>query len=134
MGYAVYKNTPHPDIAYRLAEYFTSVEGQLIMTESGFSIPLYNDEETIAKLYEYDAGKLPENTGEWLRAAKYQRAGLWQYLPSVRWKDRMAEDSGVMFESDPSKRATAEQFLTDERDIILGIIKTDFPELFEGKK
>ena len=46
----------------------------------------------------------------------------------------MAEDSGVMFESDPSKRATAEQFLTDERDIILGIIKTDFPELFEGKK
>ncbi len=134
VGYAVYKNTPHPDIAYRLAEYFTSVEGQLIMTESGFSIPLYNDEETIAKLYEYDAGKLPENTGEWLRAAKYQRAGLWQYLPSVRWKDRMAEDSGVMFESDPSKRATAEQFLTDERDIILGIIKTDFPELFEGKK
>ena len=132
VGYAVYKNTAYPDIAYRLAEFFTSVEGQLIMTESGFSIPLYNDEETIAKLYEYDAGKLPQNTVEWLRAAQYQRAGLWQYLPSVRWKDRLADDMGVLFESDPSKRATAEQFLTDEKEVILNIIKTDFPELFSN--
>lgn len=133
VGYAVYRNTSYPDIAYRLAEYFTSIEGQLIMTESGFSIPLYDDEATIAKLYEYDAGKLPENTGEWLRAAKYQRAGLWQYLPSVRWKDQMGTHSSVMFASDPSVRLTAEQFLTDEKEVVLNIIKTDFPELFEGK-
>ncbi|MBO5046613.1 MAG: sugar ABC transporter substrate-binding protein [Clostridia bacterium] len=130
VGYAVYKNTPYPDLAYRLAEYFTSLEGQLIMTESGFSIPLYNDQEAIDKLYEFDAGQLPNNTGEWLRAAEHQRAGLWQYLPSVRWKDKMAEDSGAMFESDPSKRLTAEQFLTDEKEVVLSIIKTDFPELF----
>lgn len=130
VGYAVYTRTPYPDIAYRLAEYFTSVEGQLIMTESGFSIPLYNDEETIAKLYALDEGKKPANTAEWLRAAQYQRAGLWQYLPSVRWKDKLAEDSGAMFTADPSIRSTAEQFLSDEKDVILSIIKTDFPELF----
>lgn len=130
VGYAVYKETPYPDIAYRLAEYFTSVEGQLIMTESGFSIPLYNDEAAITKLYEFDAGKKPANTAEWLRAAEHQRAGLWQYLPSVRWKDKLADDSGVLFTSDPSTRATAEQFLTDEKEVILNIIKTDFPHLF----
>lgn len=132
VGYAVYKNTQYPDIAYRLAEYFTSLEGQLIMTESGFSIPIYNDEEAIAKLYEYDEGKLPANTAEWLRAAQYQRAGLWQYLPSIRWKDRLADDLGVLFVSDPSKRATAEQFLTDEKNVILSIIQTDFPDLFSS--
>lgn len=130
VGYAVYKNTEYPDIAYRLAEFFTSVEGQMIMTESGFSIPLYNDEALIEKLYEYDAGQYPENTGEWIRAAQYQRAGLWQYLPSVRWKERFDEDSGAMFEKDPSVRLTPEQFLTDEKEVILNIIRTDFPELF----
>ncbi len=134
VGYAVYINTPYPDIAYRLAEFFTSVEGQMIMTESGFSIPLYNDEAAIAKLYEYDAGKYPQNTQEWLRAAQYQRAGLWQYLPSVRWKDKLAEDSGVLFTADPSTRATAEQFFVDEKEEILKIIKTDFPELFEDSE
>ena len=100
------------------------------MTESGFSIPLYNDEALIEKLYEYDAGQYPENTGEWIRAAQYQRAGLWQYLPSVRWKERFDEDSGAMFEKDPSVRLTPEQFLTDEKEVILNIIRTDFPELF----
>lgn len=131
VGYAVYVNTEYPEIAYQLAEYFTSVDGQLIMTESGFSIPLYNDEATIQKLYDFDAGKYPANTQEWLRAAQYQRSGLWQYLPSVRWKDQLAEDTGALFTADPSVRLTADQFFPDEKEKILSIIMTDFPSLFE---
>ena len=48
----------------------------------------------------------------------------------MRWKERFDEDSGAMFEKDPSVRLTPEQFLTDEKEVILNIIRTDFPELF----
>ena len=130
VGYAVYKNTDKKDEAYRLVEFFTSKTGQMIMTESGFSIPLYHDEDTVNKLYEVEAGKRPENTQEFLRAAQYQKPGLWQYLPSIRWKTRFDTDSGVLYNEDPSLRPTAGQFLRDEKNIILNIIKTDFPELF----
>ncbi|MCK9537441.1 MAG: sugar ABC transporter substrate-binding protein [Bacilli bacterium] len=133
VGYAVYKNSEKKDEAYQLVEFFTSKHGQMIMTESGFSIPLYNDEETIKKLYEVEAGKRPKNTPEYLRAAQYQKAGLWQYLPSIRWKTKFDTDSGVLYSSDPSLRPTAEQFLQDEKNIVLNIIKTDFPELFNNE-
>lgn len=130
VGYGVYKNTEHPDEAYLLAEYFTSKEGQMIMAEAGFTVPLYSDEQTMEEFYELEEGKKPANTQEFLRAAQNQRAGLWQYLPSVRWKTRFDTDSGAMFTDDPSLRATPEQFLIDEKDIILNLIKNDFPELF----
>ena len=54
VGYAVYKNCEHPDEAYKLAEFFTSKEGQMIMAEAGFTAPLYNDAETIARLLEIE--------------------------------------------------------------------------------
>lgn len=131
VGYAVYKNCAHPDEAFELAKYFTSKEGQLIMAEAGFTAPLYNDEETIAAFYKLEEGKMPANTGEFIRAATYQRAGLWQYLPSVRWKTTFDEDTGAMFTDDPSTRMTPEQFLPEEKERILDIIKEDFPELFK---
>ncbi len=74
---------------------------------------------------------MPANTGEFIRAAQYQRPGLWQYLPSVRWKTTFDEDTGAMFTADPSARATPEQFLPEEKERILNIIRSDFPELFE---
>ena len=77
-----------------------------------------------------EKGKLPANTQEFIRAAKYQRAGLWQYLPSTRWKTTLDEHSGAMFTDDPSLRATPWQFFTDEKVVISNIIKEDFPELF----
>lgn len=131
IGYAVYTNSEHKDEAYRLAEFFTSAEGQRIMTEAGFSIPLYNDPSTIEALYKIEEGQKPANTGEWLRAAQYQKAGLWQYLPSTRWKTQFDKDTGALYLEDESMRLTAEQFVTDEKEIILNIIKTDFPELFK---
>lgn len=136
VGYAVYKNSSHKDEAYKLAEFFTSKEGQMIMAEAGFTAPLYNDEDTINEFIELEKGKMPENTQEFIRAAKYQRAGLWQYLPSTKWKTTLDEHSGAMFNEDPSLRLTPFQFFTDEKNIILNIIKEDFPELFnkEGEK
>ena len=131
VGYAVYKNCEHPDEAYKLAEFFTSKEGQMIMAEAGFTAPLYNDEETIQEFIELEKGKMPANTQEFIRAAQYQRAGLWQYLPSTRWKTTLDEHSGAMFTEDPSLRATPWQFFTDEKKIITDIIKEDFPELFD---
>lgn len=131
VGYAVYKNCAYPDEAYALAEYFTSKKGQLIMAEAGFTAPLYNDEETIEEFYKIEEGKMPANTGEFIRAAQHQRPGLWQYLPSVRWKTAFDTDSGAMFTDDPSTRLTPAQFLPEEAERILSIIKTDFPELFE---
>lgn len=133
VGYGVYKNTAYPDEAYLLAEYFTSKKGQLIMAEAGFTAPLYDDEETVNAFLELEEGKLPANTQEFLRAAQYQRPGLWQYLPSVRWKERLDSDSGAMFTKDPSIRLTASQFVTDEKNVILELIKQDFPELFLNK-
>lgn len=132
VGYGVYKNCPHPDEAYKLAEYFTSKKGQLIMAEAGFTAPLYSDQDTIDQFYKIEQGKMPANTGEFIRAAKYQRAGLWQYLPSVRWKTTFDTDSGAMFTDDPSLRATPEQFLPEEAERILNVIKNDFPNLFEA--
>jgi multiple sugar transport system substrate-binding protein len=134
VGYAVYKNCAHPDEAFDLAKYFTSKEGQLIMAEAGFTAPLYNDDETMAAFYKLEEGKLPANTGEFIRAATYQRAGLWQYLPSVRWKTTFDEDTGAMFTADPSLRQTPEQFLPDESNRILSIIQDDFPELFTSNE
>lgn len=131
VGYGVYINCEHKDEAFKLAEFFTSKEGQLIMAEAGFTAPLYSDERTIADFNDIENGRKPSNTQEFIRAAKYQRSGLWQYLPSVRWKEQFDKDSGAMFEDDPSLRLTAEQFLTDEKGKILNIIQSDFPELFE---
>lgn len=131
VGYAVYKDCEHKDEAYRLAEYFTSKRGQLIMAEAGFTAPLYNDEETMREFYAIEEGKMPENTGEFIRAAQYQKPGLWQYLPSTRWKTTFDQDTGVMFTEDPSIRQTPAQFLTDEKERIESIIKQDFPNLFE---
>ncbi len=131
VGYGIYKNTKHPDEAYLLAEYFTSKEGQFIMAEAGFTAPLYNDQATIDRFLEIEAGRKPANTQEFIRAAQYQRPGLWQYLPSVRWKETLDRDSGAMFTADPSTRLTPEQFFTDEVTLIADIIKQDFPHLFE---
>lgn len=130
VGYSVYSKSPQKDLAYELVEYFASPAGQLLMTEAGFSIPLYNDEATINKLNEIEAGKKPENTAEFLRAAEFQRAGIWQYLPSIRWKSALDDGSSVMFDKDASKRLTAEQYLTDVKSKIENIIRTDFPHLF----
>lgn len=134
VGYAVYKNCQYPKEAYLLAEYFTSKEGQMIMAEAGYTVPLYSDEETINEFVELEKGQKPNNTQEFLRAAKYQRAGLWQYLPSVKWKTTFDVDTGIMFKEDPSKRSTPAQFLYDEKFVISRIIKEDFPELFENKE
>lgn len=131
VGYGVYKDCAYPDEAYLLAEYFTSKEGQMIMAEAGFTAPLYYDDETIAEFVELEKGKMPANTQEFIRAARHQRAGLWQYLPSVKWKTKFDEDSGAMFLEDPSLRLTPEQFLTEEVKVITDIIKSEFPELFE---
>ncbi|MBO4540585.1 MAG: sugar ABC transporter substrate-binding protein [Bacilli bacterium] len=130
VGYAVYKDCEHKDEAYHLAEYFTSKRGQIIMAEAGFTAPLYNDEQTMQEFYAIEEGKLPANTGEFIRAAQYQRPGLWQYLPSTRWKTTFDMDTGAMFTEDPSARLTPRQFLTDEKERIEAIIKQDFPELF----
>ena len=132
VGYGVYSKTEHPYESYLLAEFFTSKEGQLIMAEAGFTVPLYSDEQTIQDFYDIEEGQYPNNTGEFIRAAQNQRAGLWQYLPSVRWKTAFDEDSGAMFTADPSLRLTPEQFLAEEKERILVIIKEDFPELFTG--
>ena len=131
VGYAVYKDCEHKQEAFELAKFFTSKEGQFIMARAGFTAPLYNDDETMNKFYEIEEGKMPENTQEFIRAAKYQKPGLWQYLPSTKWKTTFDEDSGAMFNDDPSLRLTPAQFLTDEKQRILEIIQRDFPELFE---
>ena len=82
------------------------------------------------EFYAIEEGKLPANTAEFIRAAQYQRPGLWQYLPSTRWKTTFDMDTGAMFTEDPSARLTPRQFLTDEKERIEAIIKQDFPELF----
>lgn len=133
VGYGVYNQCAHPDEAYLLAEFFTSKEGQMIMAEAGFTAPLYYDEETIAEFVALEEGKKPANTQEFIRAAKYQRAGLWQYLPSVKWKTTFDEDSGAMFLEDPSLRLTPSQFLTEEKKVITDVIKSEFPELFKDE-
>lgn len=134
VGYGVYKECQYPDEAYLLAEFFTSKEGQMIMAEAGFTAPLYYDEQTIAEFVALEEGKKPANTQEFIRAAKYQRAGLWQYLPSVKWKTTFDEDSGAMFLEDPSLRLTPSQFLPEEKRVITDIIKSEFPELFKEVK
>ena len=131
VGYAVSSKCPYPDEAYLLAEFFTSKEGQFIMAEAGFTAPLYNDAETIARFIEIEEGKSPANTEEFIRAAQYQRPGLWQYLPSVKWKETLDIDSGAMFTEDPSQRALPSQFFYDEAGKILTVIKQDFPDLFK---
>ena len=132
VGYAVYSKCEYPEEAYLLAEFFTSKEGQFIMAEAGFTAPLYNDQETLNRFLELEEGKMPANTEEFIRAAQNQRAGLWQYLPSVKWKETLDIDSGAMFADEPSQRFTPTQFLSDERQKILDVIKLDFPQLFEG--
>ena len=74
---------------------------------------------------------MPLIPGILLKVFQYQRPGLWQYLPSVRWKTTFDEDTGAMFTADPSARVTPEQFLPEEKERILNIIRSDFPELFE---
>ena len=127
VGYGVYVNTKHPDEAYLLAEYFTSKEGQFIMAEAGFTAPLYNDEETIQKFLEIEEGKLPANTQEFIRAAQYQRPGLWQYLPSVKWKEFFDVSSGAMFNGTTDPKF----FVMDYETKLLDKIREDFPDLVD---
>ena len=131
VGYGIYKNTKYPDEAYLLAEFFTSKEGQWIMAEAGFTTPVYNDQETIDKFLELEKGLKPANSYEFIRAAQNQRSGLWQYLPSITWKEEFDIASGIMFEEEPSERYTPKQFLSSYAGTMIGYIKKDFPELFE---
>lgn len=131
VGYAVSTYTEHPDEAYLLAEFFTSKEGQWIMAEAGFTTPLYNDQETIDRFIELEKGKMPANSAEFIRAAKYQRAGLWQYLPNIRWKTEFENACGDMFEELPADRNTPRQVLGTYPETMMEYIKQDCPWLFE---
>ncbi len=130
VGYAVFKNTNHPDLAYKLVEFFASKEGQRIMASTGFSIPLYNDQETVNAFLESEQGKKPENVEVFLLSAQNQPAGIWQYLPGTRWKTTLDTESSVLFSEDEERRKTASEFLNDINDDLTDIIRTDFPELF----
>jgi multiple sugar transport system substrate-binding protein len=131
VGYGIFTDSEVKDQAFRVIEYIASRQGQQVMAETGFSVPMYNDEESISVFLAAEEGKLPVNTGLFIHAAQYQPAGLWQYLPGTRWKLRLDEGSAIMFDENMSSRLTASEFLYGINDEITKIIETDYPYLFD---
>lgn len=127
VGYGVWTGSKVKQGAYELAEFISSKEGQLLMASTGFSIPFYDDEETLNAFYETEsAGGKPQNTAAFIEAAKNQRANRLTYLPgSYRWKTQMDIEYENVEES-----GDIGVWLQDLQSTIESILKTDYPNIF----
>ncbi|MGN1098858.1 MAG: ABC transporter substrate-binding protein [Christensenellales bacterium] len=130
VGYAVYNYSGVKDGAWKLVEFIASYEGQMAMAKTGFSIPIYTDEDTIAAFYAVENGKKPSNTKVYLEAAANQRENTYCYLPGTRWRTFLDTQSSVLMHDDESRRKTAAEMLPGWQIIMQDYIKSDFKWLF----
>lgn len=135
VGYGVYAGSKVKQAAYDVIELIASKQGQLLISSTGFSIPFYDDEETLTTFYaQEEDGGYPSNTAAFISAAKYQRGNRLTYLPgSYRWKTQMDIASQKLFDADNAARNDVASWLTEMQTTIGDILKTDYPNIF-GKK
>ena len=75
------------DIAFRLLEFWTGVEGQKIVAESGFNVP---NQSSLLDTY-YASVNTPSNMRVFAEAAAVQTPGDWWYMPDKLWIDAWAQ-------------------------------------------
>jgi multiple sugar transport system substrate-binding protein len=128
VGYGVSSKSKIKEGAYKLAEFFATKKGQLIVASTGFSIPFYDDEETLQAFYEMESQGYPQNTDTFFVAARYQRANRLTYLPgSYRWKIQM----DLAYEKVSKNEITVKQYLSQMQTTIGEILKIDYPSIFK---
>lgn len=132
VGYGIYAGSKVKQAAYDVIELIASKQGQLLISSTGFSIPFYDDSETLETFYKQEEdGGSPTNTAAFISAAKYQRGNRLTYLAgSYRWKTQLDIASQKFLDADNSARNDISSWLTEMQTTIGSILKTDYPNLF----
>ena len=112
VGYSVYNKTQNPEAAWKLVEYIASMEGQEILSATGFQIPSYPEIGYSEDFLAREKQSKPHNVEAFLTAADNQPYGLWNYRDTQDWKvfgyDTTSE---LLLSSDESERWTVDEFL-----------------------
>ncbi len=74
--------------AWRLIEYIGSMEGQEILSATGFQFPLYESLGLNADYIAAQAALKPANYEVFIKSAMNQPAGTWTYSDSIDWKQQ----------------------------------------------
>ena len=125
VGYAMYKNTKHPDESFRLIEFLSGEEGQKLGTELGFQIPTFKSMSNTDLFLQ--PGQKPEHAEVFIKAAENERPGSWTLTPNGKWLDTFNQKSTDFFQG----KTTAKEALDSMKEQIDKDLKEGNPELFE---
>lgn len=116
VGYSVFSKTKYPEAAWKLVEYISSMEGQDILSATGFQIPSYPEIGYSEDFLNREKQSKPHNVEAFLMAANNQPYGLWNYRDTQTWKVQGYDvTSELLFASDPNERWTVEEFLQNAK-------------------
>lgn len=117
VGYSVYSGSKNQLAAWKLVEYIASKEGQEILSATGFQIPVYESLALSDDLVASEKAKGPQNYEVFVKSAKQQGYGLWQYRSNTLWKVKgYDENSELLYSEDPSTEITVDQFIEQARN------------------
>lgn len=124
VGYAIYKNTKHPDEAFKLINFLAGEEGQKLGTELGFQIPIFKSMSNTDIFLQKD--QKPEHAEVFIKAAEGQRAGSWTLTSNNKWLDYFNQKITDLW----TGKASAEKVLNDMKPEIDKLLKEGNPEIF----
>jgi multiple sugar transport system substrate-binding protein len=125
VGFGIYKDTKHPEAAFRLAEYLAGPEGQKLQSELGFAIPNYKSMANTDVFLQ--PGQKPEHAEVFIKAAENQRYGPWSYVPNNKWWDVLNQNLGQLWDG----KKTAEELFTEIKPLVDEALKEGNPHLFK---
>lgn len=112
VGYSLYKGSKNKEAAWKLIEYIGSMEGQELLSATGFQIPVYPELASQPDFIERESSNKPANFECFLDAAYDQPIGLWSYHKDQLWlSEALHLHSENLYNDDPSKRITVDQYI-----------------------
>lgn len=125
VGYAIYKNTKHPEEAFKLVQFLAGEEGQRLGTELGFQIPTFKSMSNTDLFLQ--PGQKPEHAEVFIKAAEYERPGSWTLTANGKWLDIFNQRAADFWEG----KTTAEEALNNMKPEVDKALKEGNPALFE---
>ncbi len=111
IGFGIWSKSKIKDKAFKLIEYLAGPEGQTAQAETGYCIP---NQMSISKTEVFlQSDKKPSNSEVFVKAAAYEEAGDWTYLPDSLWIDQW---STVLNNEVRNGKKTLTQFFSEVTD------------------
>jgi len=125
VGYSIYKNSKHPDEAFKLIKFLAGPEGQKLGTELGFQIPTFKSMSNTDLFLQ--KGQKPEHAEVFIKAAEGEKPGSWTLTPNSKWLDTFNQRISKLWEG----KGTAEKVLTDMKPEVDKALKEGNPEIYK---